>query len=97
MEPSKLLIWLQLAAIAGGGFYVMGQLRSDFDASKRFNTRQFDSLQMNLSKQSSMIEKNQHGNAIKIDQFNELLQSIEVELLLVKKDVDSMDNVLKKM
>lgn len=95
MEPSKLLIWLQLAAIAGGGFYLMGQLQSDFEASKRYNTRQFELYKSNLSKQSAVMKQNQQDNRADMGRFNESLKNVEMDLRLIKKDVEHMDNVFQ--
>ncbi|MPY24364.1 hypothetical protein [Shewanella sp. YLB-07] len=97
MEPSKLLIGLQLVAITGGGFYLVGQFNSDFEASKRYNVRQFELQKLTLNKQSVRIEKNQLANKIEIAHLNALLKKVEIDLILVKKDIDDMDNVFRKL
>lgn len=93
MEPSKVLIWLQLAAVAGGGFYLFGQLKSDSEAHNRYSDNKTNMLIVEVRKQSGIISENQDDIEAEMKKFNEMLIRIKMDQLILQGKFEHIDSV----
>ena len=93
MEPSKILIWLQLAAVAGGGFYLVGKLKSDTEALNRYSVNKTEMLILELREKSGIINKNQDGIEAEMKKFNEMLIRIKMDQLILQGKFEHIDSV----